>query len=532
MQMVRTRTVSAFAIAMAVALSFAGPPARAQAVLDIGNGAPTESLDPARSIGTQDARIVQELFEGLVMLEASGDVVPGAAARWSTSPDGLVWTFALRPEGKWSDGSPVTADDFVFSLRRAADPATRAADPRDLYAIKGAEAIATGKAKPDTLGVRAVDPLTVEITLERPAPDFLIQLSNRTAFPVNRKALATHGDLWTRPGNLIGNGPFILAENVPQTYVKLVRNPNFRDLASVKLDAVVFHQTEDANTALKRFRAGELDVSYASPINQIEWMQQNLGPEFRVSPSRRVFYLTPNFTREPWKSEPRLRKALSLAIDREAIAARVTRGIDAPAHTMIPPGVGGYRPIQPATAQLTQAQRDAMAKALLAEAGYGPGGKPLEVELIYQTDESRKQVSIAIAAMWQSKLGVKVSLVNQEARVVWDRLRDRNFGGFIYDSWIDRLPVRFLDVMVSTETQNNGGYANTAFDAKIAAAMSTPDVGRHLAILAEAEAMLLDDAAVIPVVFQGGRALVSSKVQGWRDSPIQLTPLRGVGLRE
>lgn len=518
---------------LAILLTVTGPgQALADRVLDIGNGAPSESLDPARSIGVHDARIVQELYEGLVMLEASGAVGPGAASDWSTSPDGLVWTFRLRPEGRWSDGSPVTADDFVFSLRRAVDPATRAADPRDLYAVKGAEAIATGKADPATLGVRAIDPLTVEITLERPTPDFLTQLSNRTAFPVNAKAIAAHGEGWTRPGNLVGNGPFSLAENVPQSHVKLVRNPHFRDPGSVKVDAVVFHQTEDANTALKRFRAGELDVSYTSPINQIEWMRANLGADLRISPSQRVFYLTPNFTREPWKSEPRLRKALSLTIDRETIAAKVTKGVDSPAWTMIPPGTGGYRPALPDWAKLSQAERDAKAKSLLAEAGYGPGGKPLEVELIYQTDESRRQVSIAIASMWQNKLGVKVNLVNQEARVVWDRLRDRNFDGFIYDSWIDRLGIRFLDVMLSAETQNNGGYANPAFDAKIAEAQSTPDQALFHERLREAESILLNDFAVIPIVYQGGRVLVSPKVRGWADSPIQLTPVRGLSLAE
>lgn len=518
--------------AMVLAVAAMPTAALAERVLDIGNGPPTETLDPARSIGVHDGRIVQELYEGLVMLEAPGTVGPGAASDWTTSPDGLVWTFRLRPEGKWSDGTPVTADDFVFSLRRAVDPATRAADPRDLYAIRGAEAVATGKAPPDTLGVRAVDPLTVKITLARPTADFLIQLSNRTAFPVNRAALERHGDQWTRAGNLVGNGPFVLAENVPQTYVRLVRNPHWRDPASVKVDAVVFHQAEDANTALKRFRAGEFDISFASPINQIDWMKANLGTAFRVAPSQRVFYLTPNFTREPWKSEPRLRKALSLAIDREAIAAKVTKGVDSPALTMIPPGTGGYQPATLDWAKLSQAERDAMAKALLAEAGYGPGGKPLEVELVYQTDESRRQVSIAIASMWQSKLGVKVRLVNQEARVVWDRLRDRAFDGFIYDSWIDRLGIRFLDVMLSTETQNNGGYANPAFDAKIAEALATADPAAFNDRLREAETILLEDFAVIPIVYQGGRVLVSDKVEGWRDSPIQMTPVRGLGLKE
>lgn len=521
-----------WAAAGVVAAVLAGPAWGADAVLDIGNGAPSETLDPHRSIGTHDARIVQELFEGLVMLDAAGGVQAGGAESWTTSPDGLVWTFKIRPDGRWSDGTPVMAEDFAFGLRRALDPATRAADPRDLYAITGAEAIATGKAPPSSLAVRVVDPLTLEIRLDRPNPDFLIQLSNRTAFPVQKAALEKHGEAWARAGNLVGNGPFVLAENVPQSHVKLVRNPHFRDPASVKVDAVMFHQTEDANTALKRFRAGELDVSYASPVAQIDWMRENLGPAFRVAPSQRTFYLTPNFTREPWKSQPDLRLALSLAIDREGVAAKVTKGVDRPAYSMIPPGTGGYEPAYPEWAGWTQAQRDERAKALLREAGYGPGAKPLEVELLYQTDETRKQVAVALASLWQSKLGVKVTLLNQEARVVWDRLRDRNFGAFVYDSWIDRLGIRFLDVMLSTETQNNGGYSNPAFDAKLQAALSTPDRAQYHAHLRGAEAILVGEAAVIPITHAGGRVLVSPKVKGWQDSPIQMTPVRGLSLAE
>lgn len=510
----------------------AAGPALAAGVLDIGNESPSETLDPHRAIGTPDARIIHEMFEGLVMTSASGEVVPGAADLWTVTDDGLVWTFHLNPKGRWSDGSPVTAEDFVFGMRRALDPATRAADPRDLYAIVNAAEIATGKLPPDQLGVRVVDPAHVEITLARPTADFLIQLSNRTSFPVHRPSLEAHGDGFTRPGNLVGNGRFMLAENVPQSHVRLVPNPHHRNAAKVTLDAIVFHPTEDANTALKRFRSGELDISYSSPVTQVGWMRENLGAEFRVHPTYRTFYLTPNFTVEPWKSSAALRQALMLAVDRDILAEKVTRGIDSPAWTMVPPGTGGYQPPIPEAAKLTQAERDAKAKALLAEAGFGPGGKPLTVELLYSTDEIRRQVAVALAAMWQKTLGVKVTLTNNEARVVWDKLRDRSFDSLVYDSWIDRLPSRFLDLMLSAEFQNNGGYDNPAYDAALAAALSTPDRAEFHARMRVAEEMILAEAAVIPVLHAGGRVLVSSKVEGWADSPIMMTPLAGLGLKE
>ncbi len=522
-------SLAAAAALLAGALSF---PAAAERVLRIGNGPPSETLDPHRAIGIPDARIIQELFEGLVALDASGEVGPAAAESWATSADGLTWTFTLRADGKWSDGTPVVAEDFAHGLRRALDPATRAADPRDLYAILNAEEVATGKKKPAELGVRAVADRTLEIRLNRPSPDLLIQLADRSCYPVNRASLAKHGDGFARAGNLVGNGPFLLAENVPQSHVKLTRNPQWRAAGSVRLDALVFYQTEDAATALKRFRGGELDISYTSPITQVQWMRENLGPALRIAPTQRTFYLTPNFSKEPWKSNAALRQALSMALDRDILAAKVSRGVDSPAYSMVPPGTGGYQPARPGWAGWTQAQRDAQAKALLAQADFGPGGKSLEVELLYATDEIRKQVSVAVAAMWQKTLGVKVTLVNQEARVVWDRLRDRSFGGLVYDSWVDNLPVRFLDIMLSSEAQNNGGYDNPAYDAALGAAMATADRAQYHEKLRAAERLLLDEAAVIPVLFGGGRVLVADRVKGWQDSPTQMTPLRGLWVGE
>jgi oligopeptide transport system substrate-binding protein len=518
-------------LALSLAAGLGSPSAWAGGVLDIGNGPPSETLDPHRAIGVPDARIIHELFEGLVMTKADGSVGPGAADFWTVTEDGLVWTFHLNPNGRWSDGSPVTADDFVHGMRRALDPATRAADPRDLFAVKNAEAVATGKLPPDQLGVRAVDPNHVEIELARPTADFLIQLSNRTSFPVHRAGLAQHGDAWTRTGNLVSNGRMMLAENVPQSHVKVVPNPHHRDRAKITLDAIVFHQTEDANTALKRFRGGELDVSYFSPVTQIQWMQENLPTEFRVHPTFRTFYLTPNFTVEPWKSNAKLRQALMLAVDRDILAEKVTRGVDRPAWTMVPPGTGGYEPTRPEWASWTQAQRDAEAKRLIQEAGFGPGGQPLEIEILYQTEEIRRNVAVAIAAMWQKALGVKVVLTNSEARVVWDRLRDRSFESLVYDSWIDRQPSRFLDLMLTAEFQNNGGYSNPAYDALIGEAMGTPEKAQYHERLRAAETMILADAAVIPILHAGGRILISPKVEGWEDSPIQMTPLAGLTLR-
>jgi len=501
-------------------------------ILDIGNGPPSETLDPHLAKGVHDARIIHELFEGLVVMDPATNILPGAAERWTTSPDGLTWTFTLRPDNRWSDGTPMVAEDFVAGLRRALDPATRAHDPRDLYAILHAEEVATGKRPPTDLAVAAPDDRTVVVTLWRPSPDILRNLASRTAMPVHRPSLAAHGTAFTRPGNLIGNGPYVLVENVPQSHVTLERNANWRAADTVRVPKVRFWQTEDASAALRRFRAGELDIAYGPPQAQVDWMRANLDGALRISPMQRTFYITLNFTKEPWKSSKALRHALMLAIDREALAEKVTRGVDRPAWTMVPPGTGGYEPTLPEWAGWTQAQRDARARELLAEAGFGRGGKPLSVELLYVTEEMRKQVSVALAAMWQSKLGIKVELMNQEGKVVWDRIRERTFSDLVYDSWTDGLPIRFLDLMLSTEVQNNGGYGNPAVDALLRKAEEERDTGLYHDLLRQAETLILQDAAAIPVLHSGGRVLVARTVQGWQDSPVQMTPLVFLGFTE
>ena len=360
----------------------------AETVWNRGNTVEPESLDPHKTSTVGEAHILRDLFEGLVMPDARGDLIPGAAESWAVSDDGTIYTFKLRPGAVWSNGDPVTADDFVYAFGRLQDPATGAEYASMLYVIKNAEAINSGKAKPEEIGARAVDPRTLEITLNAPTPYFLEMLAHQAAYPVHRATVETFGAAWTKPGNLVSNGAFTLAEWVPNDHVKIVRNPKFHDAAGVKLDAVNFYPTTDSSTAIKRFQAGELDSNDDLPTEQLADLRARFGDQVHVGPYLGTYYYAIKLDKEPW-SNPKLRRAISMAIDRDFLAEKVWGGSMFPAYSMVPPGIGGYTPYEADYAGLDQLAREDEAAAILAELGYGPDN-PLKLELrIYESDNNQ-----------------------------------------------------------------------------------------------------------------------------------------------
>lgn len=496
-------------------------PARAEMVLHRGNGAEPETLDPHKSTGEGESWIAMDLFEGLVTADAQGRIIPGAALSWTISDDRLTYTFKLRPNGKWSDGTKVTASDFVFSWRRLVLPATRSRYAFFLWPVKSAEAVSKGDMPPTAMGVEAVDDLTLRVTLEAPTSYFLSSVQHHSTYALSQANVKRFGDDFIKPGNLVSNGAFMLDQAVPQGHVKLVRNPHFHAASTVALDAVYFYPTENRESELKRFRAGELDVTYDLPDGQIAWVRQNMPADLRLAPFFSTYWFCFNLRNEPWKSNPDLRAALSLAIDRQLIVDKITQAGEIPAYTVTPPGTENYVAPLPEWARWTQAQRDAKAKELLAKAGYGPGGKPLEVEILFNTSENHRKIAIALDSMWRQKLGIRVKMTNQEWKVVLQSRAEGKFQDLVRAGWIGDYndAYSFLSLFLSdVKGQNHSAYANPDYDRLVRAAASEVDPAARRQLLQRAEALMLADHPVIPIYTYVTTHMVSARVSGWQDN--------------
>src|SRR3989440_4419165 len=372
--------------AFAAALLLAGPvggaaPAAAEKVLRIANMGEPESLDPHKTSTTGESRILRQLFEGLVVHDPKANVAPGAAESWTISEDGLTYTFKLRSNAKWSNGDPVTANDFVFSFRRIEDPNLRAQYSEVLYPIKNAEEVNTGKTAVDQLDVKAITATTLEITLKAPTPYFLQLLTHTTGLPVSPKAIAEHGNDWVKPGRMISNGAYMLGDVKPQAFIKLVKNPQYWDAGKVTIDTVMFDPSEDRPAVLKRYRAGEFDIVTDLPNDQLGWLRQNMPKELHIAPYAGVYFYTVNVTNPPF-NDARVRQALAMAVNREVLGERITLAGELPAHGIVADGTARYTSQKVSWAKMNQAARDAEAIKLITAAGYGPR-KPLRFKLNY-----------------------------------------------------------------------------------------------------------------------------------------------------
>ena len=291
-----------FATTLMAAAGAVTVPAMSQVVYNRGSAAEPESVDPHKTSTVYEAHVLRDLFEGLVMQDARADLIPGAAESWTVSDDGKVYTFRLRAGATWSDGSPVTADDFVYSFRRLEDPATGAEYASMLYPIVNAEAVNTGKAKPEEIGVKALDAGTLEVTLKAPTPYFLEMLTHQAAYPVNKASIEKDGADWIKPGKLVSNGAYTLAEWVPNDHLKMVKNPKFHDAANVKIDVVNFIPTEDRSSAMKRYEAGELDSYDDLPTEQLADLKAKFGDQIRVAPYLGSYYYAVKTDKAPWNN--------------------------------------------------------------------------------------------------------------------------------------------------------------------------------------------------------------------------------------
>ncbi|MGI9492783.1 MAG: peptide ABC transporter substrate-binding protein, partial [Geminicoccaceae bacterium] len=430
----------------ATAIGLFGLTSASAAELRIGNAGEPDTLDPHHASGTWENRIIGDMFMGLTTEAADGSVIPGAAESWTVSDDGLVYTFTLR-DHNWSDGQPVTADDFVFAMRRLLAPETAAKYASILYTIKNAKAL--NEASMDgmeNLSVEAIDDKTLEVTLEYPAPYFIEQLTHYTAFPIPRHKVEELGEDWVKPENLVSNGAYTVTEWLPNTHVRAEKNDAFYDAANVTIDSVMYFPSEERNAATKQFRAGELDLQYDFASEQIDWLRENMPDETRVSPYLGIYYYPINTSKPPFDNVD-VRQALAMAIDREAITDKVLKTGEIAAYSFVPPNAGEYgEPAYVDWKDMSYDDRVAKATELLADAGFGPDN-PLALQLRYNTSENHKKVAIAVAAMWK-KIGVQAELFNAEVKVHYNDLQQGNFevarAGWIADY---NDPQNFLFLM-------------------------------------------------------------------------------------
>ena len=504
--------------------------ASAETVYRRGVGPAPGTIDPGKAELIQEATIVYDLFEGLFSLDALGKPRLALAEKYDISADGRTYTFTLRANAKWSDGAPVTAEDFVYSWRRLADPKIASPYGYFMWPLVNGEAVTEGKMPPTALGAEAKDARTLVVHLQKPTGYFLATLQHIATFPVQKTNAEKFGADFTAPGKLVSSGAYLLKENVPQDHLTLVRNPAYYDAAQVKIDRVEYYVTESQDSEFKRFRGGELDVTETLPINQIKWAKENLPEAYRATLTYSNYYYSFNLTHEPWKSNPKLRAALSLAIDRDVIADKVIGGDEKPAFTCVPPGVAGYEPARPDWAGKTQAERDQMAKKLFAEAGYGPGGKALPpFEVLYRTSENERRVMVAVAAMWKQKLGVETMLNNQEFRVVASIANRKAYQDLVFYAWIGDYPDpnTFLALNRSDVVQQNlAAYQNPAYDKLMDEANATVDGGARYELLRKAEAAMQADFPIMTVFHNTRRRLVSPKVKGWTPNALDFNLAR------
>ena len=501
-------------------------PAMSETVYNRGSAAEPESVDPHKTSTVYEAHILRDLFQGLVMQDKDSGLIPGAAESWTVSDDGTVYTFKLRKDAVWSDGSPVTAEDFVYSFHRLEDPATGAEYASMLYPIKGAEEVNTKNGKPEDMGVKAIDATTLEITLNAPTPYFLEMLTHQAAYPVNKASIDKLGADWIKPGNLVSNGAYTLAEWVPNDHLKLVKNPKFWDASTVMIDTVNYIPTEDRSSAMKRFEAGELDSYDDLPTEQLSDLKTKFGDQVRVGPYLGTYYYAIKTDKAPWDNVE-LRNAISMAIDRDFLAEKVWQNSMLPGYSMVPPGIEGYTPSLAKFADMPQIDREDKAKEILEKLGYTPE-KPLKMEIRYNTSENHKNTAVAIQEQLKP-LGVEVTLVNTDTKTHYGFLEQKGDYDVARAGWIAdyKDPETFLGISRKASGNNYSDFDNADFEAamdKAAADGGKPEL--RMKELGEAEQILVDQVGNLPLLYYSYHNIVSDKLTGFDDNVMDVHPTR------
>ncbi|WP_170457629.1 peptide ABC transporter substrate-binding protein [Ruegeria arenilitoris] len=473
------------------------------------------SVDPQVVEDVSGAEIVRDLFEGLMNQDEDGNLVPGVATGYTTNETKDVYTFTLRDNAKWSNGDPVTAHDFVFAWKRAVDPALSSpyAWFMELMSIENAAEIIAGDKPVDDLGVKAIDDHTLEVKLSAPLPYFPQMTTHSTTFPAPQKVIEQFGDEWTKPGNIVSNGAYVLTEHLPNERSVRERNPMYWDNDNTIIDKVVALVINDENVALTRYLAGELDRTEV-PAGQFPRLKKEYPNEAISFPRLCNYYYTFNLSDggpEAFK-DPNVRQALSLAVDRKIITENILAGGQPEAYTFVPEATAGFTPPVVEMASMTQAERDELAKELLAEAGYGPDN-PLSFAMVYNTSEAHKKVAVALSQMWKQKLGAQVELANMEWKIFLEERGNQNFE-LARGAWCGDYneASTFLDLLQSDSGYNDGKYNNAKVDELLAQAKTSDDPAP---LYTEVERIIAQETPVIPIYHYAGVYMMDSDVGNW-----------------
>ena len=500
--------------------------------LHLGNGSEPKDIDPHLVTGVTEHNIISALLEGLVAEDPKTlEPIPGSASSWDISDDGLTFTFHLRPNAEWSNGDALTAEDFVFSYQRMLTPALGSPYAYMLYCLHNAEAFHSGTlADFSHVGVTALDPHTLQLTLRAPTPYFLSLLNHFSWFPVHRGTILAHGDIatigsqWTKPDNFVGNGPFTLSEWQPNKLISVTKSKTYWDHKNVKLNAIHFYPIGDHTIEEHAFRSGQLHVTGTVPIDRIGYYQTRKPELLRLDPYLGCYYYLFNVKRPPLDN-PKVRRALALAINREQITKYVTRANEAPALNFTPPDTGGY------TATATLEGDLNTARALLAEAGYPEGKGFPKLSVLYNTADSHARIAEVLQQMWATGLGINIELVNMEWKVYLAQTQSGNYdiarAGWIGD-YVD--PNSFLDMWVTDGGNNRCGWSNPRYDECIRAASETLDPQARFAHFQEAERILMDEVPIMPIYFYRSKSLIQPSVRGWNPTLLDHHPYKHLWL--
>ncbi len=507
-------------LAMTAALSLTAP-ALADGVLDRGVGSEWSSLDPQVNFDAAAGWILADAYEGLVNFDAKGAIIPGAAEKWDMSADGKTYTFTLREGLKWSNGDPLVAQDFVNGILRTLNPETASEKGYYFYStvqIKGAGALANGETT-DTavLGVTAADALTVVIEMDAPAPHMLDLMGSFQLAPLHGPSFAANGaGGFIDPAKVVSNGAYVITEVVPQSHVLLQKNPNYWDAANVKVEAVKYHVTEDVSTELKRYDAGEIDITYDIPLAQLETLKAERPGEVMTFASTYLIYYSFNLSVAPFDNVD-MRRALSLAIDREVLEGKIVKGGAVPTFAYGGGFDSAYAGPQLAEATMSQAEREALAQELYAKAGYGPDN-PLKLSIATTVAEINTRRANGIALMWKKVLGVEAQVNGQERKAWLDLFYTDDWGVFA-DNLVGDFagPETFLSYM-RPSAEPGYGWVKPEYDAAMDVAAVIPDKAARYAALAAAEKILLDDYIFAPIAIEPYRHLVKPNVKGFEPS--------------
>jgi len=493
-------------------------------VLRRGNGGDPQTLDPARAEDTHAFRVLADLYEGLLILDATGNAIPGVAEEWEVSSDGLSYTFHLRANATWSNGKRVTAEHFVASFERALLPATASPYSFHLHPIHNAELVAKGDLPPSALGIAAPDAQTLTIELDVPAPHLLSVLTMPVAFPIWPGAL-TNSDRFAAPQHFVGNGPFVLEEWQPGYRIRLRKNGLYRETRSVHIDVVEYYAIQDPLSELNMYRAGELDITTTVPGANFKDLRRTRRSELHVAPRLAIYYLAFDLSEAPFDNLP-LRHALTMAIDRESLVEIIGRG-EQPAYGLVPDGVSGYAPARYGWSALGNAERQAEARRIFAGSGYSPA-EPLQLKLTYDADDIHETVALAISSMWRDVLGIDVELDKREWKYFLDTRDRREEWQIMRFAWTGDYdhPGTFTGILHSASPQNLPGYNSSRYDELIDAAVATNDARAQSALFNSAEATMLSDYPIAPLYFYVSKHLVSPSVRGFQSNVLDQHPSR------